>query len=139
MYSRHNYHHSVSVTPKTLSSSLHTPSIDQILEQAAILRNMWIVIMISGVIAIIALGGCGGDSDTGDPNPGGITAEQAGERVKRLVIADGCDSPPPTYSSVTAEGGKWKLKAAIGLVSFSWTYDPVANTVVEDNGRCASS
>lgn len=95
--------------------------------------------MIVGVIAMTALAACGGDDDGGEPNPGGITAEQAGDNVKGILVADGCDSPPPTYSSVEAVDGKWELRAAIGLVSFSWTYDPEAGTVVEANGRCTSS
>jgi hypothetical protein len=103
------------------------------------LRNRWILLLVVGVIAMTALAACGGDSDDADSNPGGITAEQAGDNVKQILVADGCDSPPPTYSSVEADGDVWKLRAAIGLVSFNWTYDPVAGTVVEASGKCTSS
>jgi hypothetical protein len=37
---------------------------------------------------------------------------------------------------VTGVDGIWKLRAGIGLAVLSWTFDPVLDTVVEDEGRC---
>lgn len=98
----------------------------------------WIFLILASIAALTILAACGGDDDSGDSNPGGITAEEAGERVTALLEADGCDIPF-TYTKITAAGDNWNLVASIGLSGFNWTYDPVANTVVEASGKCSSS
>lgn len=105
------------------------------------MRTKWVMLGLVSVAAVFILAACGGDDDNGgEPNPGGITAEEAKTRVIALLEAEGCDTPQPqSFRDVTVEGGNWKLNASIGLSSFKWTYDPVANTVVEVDGKCTSS
>lgn len=107
------------------------------------MRKKWVSLILASIAALFILAACGGDDDGdggGDSNPGGITAVEAETRVLALLEAGGCDTPQPqSFRDTTAEGGKWKLKASIGLSSFKWTYDPVANTVVEADGKCASA
>ena len=107
------------------------------------MRKKWVFLILASIAALFILAACGGDDDGaggGESNPGAITAVEAETRVLALLEAGGCDTPQPqSFRDTTAEGGKWKLKASIGLSSFKWTYDPVANTVVEADGKCASA
>ena len=98
--------------------------------------------MVASVAAVTVLTACGGASEqeTRGLYPGGITSTQAGFRANDLLLSNGCDAPQ-SYSSVEAEaeGEVWKLRATIGQVPYSWTFDPVANTIVENAGRCTGS
>lgn len=103
------------------------------------MRAKWVLLVLASVAALTILAACGsGDGDSDVTNPGGITAEEAGVRVKALLDENGCDKPF-VFTTIEAEGDKWILSASIGLSGFSWTYDPVANTVVEASGKCTSS
>lgn len=105
------------------------------------MRTKWILLVLASVAAVTILAACGGDGDDGeDSNSSGITATEAETRVLTLLEAEGCDTPQPqSFRDTAFENGKWKLNASIGLSSFKWTYDPVANTVVEADGKCTSS
>ena len=105
------------------------------------MRMKWVVLILVSMAAITILAACGGDDDdAAEPNPGGLTADEAKTRVIALLEADGCDTPQPqSFRDMTVEDGKWKMNASIGLSSFKWTYDPVANTVSEIDGKCSSA
>jgi hypothetical protein len=96
----------------------------------------WVLLLFAGVMILMLSSACSGRSGDGGSSPGNLTSAQAGDRVRELLAAAGCDSPPNNYSMVTHVDGVWKLRASIGLFAFSWTFDPVADTVVEAEGRC---
>ena len=100
------------------------------------MRTRWVFLLFAGVMILMLASACSGGSGDGGSSPGNLTSEQAGDRVRELLAAAGCDSPPNNYSMVTGVDGIWKLRAGIGLAVLSWTFDPVLDTVVEDEGRC---
>jgi hypothetical protein len=101
------------------------------------MRAKWLFLIVASVAALTVLVACGGGSDDGgDSNPGGLSETEASALTKQLIEANGCDAPQGSYSSVKVVGDKWELVASLGLKSYTWTLDPVANTVTEASGYC---
>lgn len=94
------------------------------------------------VIAAVTITACGGGDSEGnggadapEDNPGGLTSDQVGARVSEILTTSGCDVPA-RYSRTSTDGDTWVLRGSMGVTTFTWTFDPANDSVVEREGRC---